>query len=305
MSSAPPLRRKRRLPHKSPRSPLYSPLGRDRVREEPFYITFLKTGSILLVLCMAGYLVLVLRASSYQEDDIPYREHLVVKHVKENEQVKDDGKVTTLPQFSLGSSSQNDAFGIADKYLSNVGESAPNEVIQFLDAAKALRTEFSKRYGGEISARALLERSLVVLKKNATAVDAMALRIQKARNTGGIFQVAIGGSSVAAGCGNFYHQSFPFVMERLMADLFGLLGLTLQVRNAAMEDVPVFPYTWCHSNFLGEDVDVASMDFGAIPVKHMDAMIRNMIGTTKYPPILIFRDVMQVRERQSLLQRYV
>ena len=304
MSATPSLRRKRRLPQKPLRSPLYNPDGRDRERAEPFYVTFLKTGSTILLLCTVIYLVFVVRASfSYQHsDELPYREHFVVKHAKE-EPVEDDGKVTTLPQFSLPASSERDAFGIAEKFFSDIGESAPNEVQQFLDAAKTLRTEFAQRYGGEVSARALLDRSLVVLKKDES-IDIMAQRIQTARKTSGIFQMAVGGNAAAAGCGNFFHQSFPFVVERLLADPFELLGLTLQVRNAAMEDVAVFPYTWCHSNFLGQDLDVASMDFGPIPVQQMEAVLRNMVGTEKNPPILIFRDVMQSQERQSLLQRY-
>jgi hypothetical protein len=259
-------------------------------------------GSTILVICAAAYFVIVVQFAS-TPDDVPYREHLVVKHADIPTVDKEDGKVTTLPRFTLGNASAYDAFGIVEKYLSHVNDEAPKQVLQFLDAAKTLRQKFAERYGGQVSARALLERSLVVLKKDSSQHSAMAHRIQTAINTRGVFHMAFGGNSAIAGCGNFFHQSFPFIVEGLLSDPLALLGLTLKVRNGAMEDIAAFPYTWCRSNFLGDNIDVASMDFGPLPSRQLETVIRNIVGSEQESPILVFRDSTHSQEQQSLMQR--
>lgn len=255
-----------------------------------------------------AYFVLFMRFASTYYDDVPYREHLVVKHVDIQKEKKneDDGKVITLPQFTLGNASAYDAFGIAETYLSNVSddEQVPKHVLQFLDAAKKLRQNFAERYGGQVSARALLERSLVVVTNNSSQHSAMAERIQNAINTTGLFHMAFGGNSAIAGCGNFFHQSFPFVIEGLLSEPLELIGLTLKVRNGGMGDISAFPYTWCRSNFLGDNLDVASMDFGPLPAHQMETIIRNMMGSEQESPILVFRDSSRhSKEQHSLLRR--
>jgi hypothetical protein len=296
------LRRKRRS--WVPRQSLRSPLSSDRDSEEPFHVTFFKVGSTILALSAVAYFVFVMRFASTYYDDVPYREHLVVKHVDiQKAKNEDDGKGTTLPQFSLGNASAYDAFAIADVYLSHINDEAPKQVLQFLDAAKKLRKNFAERYGGQVSARALLERSLVVVKKDSSQHSAMAQRIQSAINTTGVFHMAFGGNSAIAGCGNFFHQSFPFVIEGLLSEPLELLGLTLKVRNGGMGDITAFPYTWCRSNFLGDNLDVASMDFGPLPARQMEIIIRNMVGSEQESPILVFRDSTHSQEQQSLLRR--
>ena len=131
----------------------------------------------------------------------------------------------------------------------------------------------------------------------------MAFRIDVARQNSGVFSMAFGGSSAVAGYGNFHHQSFPYVVSQLLEAL-ELLGLSLQVRNGAVEHTAIFPYTWCHTNFMGENLDVSSIDFGTIPPRHLEAVIRNVVGTAQEgeAPILVFRDsISKPSERKSLL----
>ena len=68
------------------------------------------------------------------------------------------------------------------------------------------------------------------------------------------FRIAFGGYSVTVGRGNYFHQSYPFVLQRLLNRTMESLGLTqnhLDIRNAAIGGVPSFPYGWCMTNFWG------------------------------------------------------
>ena len=65
------------------------------------------------------------------------------------------------------------------------------------------------------------------------------------------FKIAFGGYSVTVGRGNYFDQSYPFVMERILKDPMKMLGIDLDVRNAAIGGIPSFPYGWCLKNFLG------------------------------------------------------
>ena len=185
----------RRTRPRSVRSSLYA--KRERT-EEPFYATFFKVGSTLLALCTVTYLVFVVRITSRanEHDGVPYREHLLVKHdnVPEKE-AREDIKVTTFPMFTLTATSENDVFGIAETHLSQVKQDAPQEILQFLDAAEKLRSDFADRYGGKVSARALIERSLVVLKKNESDIlsNAMAYRIQQVLQNKGVLEHGLWG----------------------------------------------------------------------------------------------------------------
>ena len=67
--------------------------------------------------------------------------------------------------------------------------------------------------------------------------------------------------SVTVGRGNYFSQSFPFVMQTKLEPLFNALKIELEVRNAAIGGVPSFPYGWCLENFWGLDADVVSWDY--------------------------------------------
>ena len=103
------------------------------------------------------------------EHGMPYQENLLVKHNDiPEEEAMEDNKVKLLPTFMLTAKSEHDAFGLSEMLLSHVKEDAPKEVLQFLNAIKKVCSEFAEHYGGKALARALLEWSLVVLKKNET-----------------------------------------------------------------------------------------------------------------------------------------
>ena len=74
--------------------------------------------------------------------------------------------------------------------------------------------------------------------------------------------MSFAGYSVTVGRGNYFSQSFPFIVEKILqATLQTLLGIPLQVRNAAIGGIPSFPYGFCLSHFLGDDADVVSWDY--------------------------------------------
>ena len=82
---------------------------------------------------------------------------------------------------------------------------------------------------------------------------------EKRRN----FVVSFGGYSVTVGRGNLFCQSSPFVVRRILGELVNdLLGVDLIARNAAIGGIPSFPFGWCLPNFLGEDSDLVSWDYG-------------------------------------------
>lgn len=83
-------------------------------------------------------------------------------------------------------------------------------------------------------------------------------RILEAHKEKRPFKIAFAGYSVTVGRGNYFHQSYPFVLEKIIKEPMKLLGVELEVRNAAIGGIPSFPYGWCLQNFLGADADVVS-----------------------------------------------
>lgn len=302
------------LRRKRPRALRPSLYANNRQAEEPFLLLCIKVGSTILACCAAAYLAVGVFVSRKQSvTNFNYREHLLVKPSSQNTlDTKENEKNNDLPTFTLFSKSEHDAFGIAEQYLSTAKDDAPTQVLQFIDAAESLRQEFSALYGGESSARALLERSIVVLKKTSsndesnstTVTSALARSIHTAQGSG-VLSMAFGGSSAVAGYGNFYHQSFPFIVENCIKEALELLGVSLRITNNAVEHTAIFPYTWCQKNYLGDDANVAMLDFGTMSIQQFESVLRNMLAGSRReaPIILVFRDSIQANERQSLLQR--
>ena len=132
-------------------------------------------------------------------------------------------------------------------------------LLKFIRKTKSLRAEFSARYGGDAKARAMLARGLSTFHEEANAasektnqrandslyisvlpVDVIhtANRILKARFENRTLKIAFGGYSVTVGRGNYFHQSYPFVMERILKEPMKMIGVDLSVRNAAIGGVP-------------------------------------------------------------------
>ena len=195
----------------------------------------------------------------------------------------------------------------------------------FLINAKNLRKEFSNRYGGEKIARSILRLGTSILDEkeynhhhhhnNKNEMDPFqdvpsslihtAKRMDIARKEKRSFQFAFAGYSVTTGRGNYFHQSYPFVMKNILSDTMTLLGISsIQVRNAAIGGIPSFPYGWCLTNFLGENPDVISWDYAmnepqGIP-QGFEAYLRQMLSSSS-PPKLIVKDTHMAIQRKQIL----
>ena len=122
------------------------------------------------------------------------------------------------------------------------------------------------------------------------------------------FVMAFGGYSVTVGRGNHFEQSYPFIMEKILAPILALppLGVKLVVRNSAIGGIPSFPYGWCLPNFLGEDADAVSWDYGINEgngAAGLESYVRQALMMPKSPPMFILLDMK--RPRLDLLQKYV
>jgi hypothetical protein len=76
------------------------------------------------------------------------------------------------------------------------------------------------------------------------------------------FVWAVGGHSVTAGHGNFYHESYTAVMERAVKDVLSSTGIQFVGRNYAMGGTTSAPETaFCTKEIYGQDIDVLVYDF--------------------------------------------
>jgi len=164
-----------------------------------------------------------------------------------------------LPVWDLGEGSKYDAFGIVELYQqyetqtdgggnSVKNNNNPEDLIvgnkaAFWTMTESLRLQFAELYGGENAVRAIMERGLTTFPMPTTTgtsggppsdVVATACRIQNAQKEDRAFKVTFGGYSVTVGRGNYFSQSFPFVMNRILEPPFKLLGINLSVKNAAI-----------------------------------------------------------------------
>lgn len=163
-----------------------------------------------------------------------------------------------------------------------------------------LRNDFELRYGSY--SKILLERGL----DEFGSIDATARRMVEASQAGRPFVMAFSGYSVTVGRGNFFNQSFPFEVQRILNEpMQKLLGIALVVRNAAIGGIPSFPYSFCLEHFVGSDPDVLSWDYsmnegGSEAV--LEAFVRQSMQQLSKHPMIIMLDK-NVR-RSNLLKEY-
>jgi hypothetical protein len=116
---------------------------------------------------------------------------------------------------------------------------------------------FEERYGA-VAANDMQSKGIHAFG----SIDATSLRIISAAHTGRPFVMAFSGYSVTVGRGNYFNQSFPFVIQDILRDPFDhVFGIPLVVRNAAIGGIPSFPYGFCLEHFLGPKPDVISWDY--------------------------------------------
>ena len=90
---------------------------------------------------------------------------------------------------------------------------------------------------------------------------ALIASLRAARVGGRPWTIAIAGASVTAGFGNFHNESYPLILERMLAPTFAAAGVTLHVRNVANGGISSFSSGLCASAVLGRDPDVVAWDF--------------------------------------------
>jgi hypothetical protein len=162
-----------------------------------------------------------------------------------------------------------------------------------------LRKEFHIRYG---DASSQILANGIHLYGN---LQETALRFVRAAAHNRPFVIAFAGYSVTVGRGNFFSQSFPFVLERVLkAPLKRTLGIDLIVRNGAIGGIPSFPYGWCLSHFLGDDADVVSWDYGMNEGRGaavLESYIRQALQLPKRPKFIMLDNN---KERSQVLEAY-
>lgn len=192
---------------------------------------------------------------------------------------------------------------------------------RFVEKSRAMRKEFENRYGGNRAARAILQKALKSTFVESDTKDLgnfgnhpieyTAQRFLAARNENRPFRFGFIGYSVTAGRGNYFNQSFPFVMQRLLEAPMKELGIDLQVINSGIGGVPSFPTGLCLENHLGT-ADMVSWDFAMNEandvVEGIEAYIRNVLSLNKNQnmgPMLIVKDTHMAEQRAKMIANYV
>ena len=127
-----------------------------------------------------------------------------------------------------------------------------------------IRSAFNERYKVEFEGKNVLNGKKLLEKglKSFGSIENTARRILEASRASRPFVMAFSGYSITVGRGNFYNQSFPFVVGSILEEpLQQIFGVPLTVRNAAIGGIPSFPYAFCLDHFLGTDPDVVSWDY--------------------------------------------
>lgn len=99
------------------------------------------------------------------------------------------------------------------------------------DAIRQVKEEFYKRYGGKDIAEQYFEKTIT----SFGSIKATAERILRAAARQQPFVMGFAGYSITVGRGNFFNQSFPFVMERVLQKPMKAVGVpSFFVRNSAI-----------------------------------------------------------------------
>ena len=333
--------------------------------EEPFYLTNIKVGSVLLLLCSTCYLIQWLFWSpnpkaldhisedtwrSYMGNDGSNGVDYFSMNQKEKE--KELELELELPTFSMkdGTGPSMDVWDIAtgmEALLSTTTTTTttdhhhlPSDLNDFLQRSEQLRMEFSDLYGGTNASRALLRRgvktiipssssSLLLQEMDPNDLDGTIHYqnqkefLEKIKESGVFYtaqmifeakeqqtpvRVSFAGSSAVTGRGNFEKDAFPNKVNSLVSTPMKLLGVTMEVTNAAINDISSFPYGWCLSNHLGKHANVVSWDAAMNGRRDksagMESYLRNILSFSQnsVSPMFIVRENFISNERLKLLQ---
>lgn len=193
----------------------------------------------------------------------------------------------------------------------NKQENAPQEKSSPLfetysfTSTRQAKDAYYHRYGGKTAALDLLKRGL----EGYGTVTATAKRLLRAAAEKKPFVLAFAGYSVTVGRGNYYQQSFPFVLQRILDPILRAspLHTSVVVRNSAIGGIPSFPYGFCLSHFLGTDPDVTSWDYsmneGSGATAALESYVRHTQAQLPHRPLLIVLESVH-HVRCQLLQDY-
>eukprot|EP01032_Pedospumella_encystans_P030514 gene30514-34444_t len=83
---------------------------------------------------------------------------------------------------------------------------------------------------------------------------------EKVLHKGSTFTFVFSGTGVTAGYDNFFHQSYPMVIEKRLTPLFKALDIDLVVRNIGQVHVDCRLSNYCFDALGGEIVDVVGWE---------------------------------------------
>ena len=182
-------------------------------------------------------------------------------------------------------------------------ESRTSDALKQIDE---LKEDFYKRYGGKEEANTLLKKGVISFGGRSEVYKHMAHRFLQAAAKNVNVKFSFGGYSVTVGRGNHFSQSYPFVVQRVLNDLIlDIWNIELDVKNAAIGGIPSLPYGWCLKNFLGDDSDLVSWDYGmneGSTTHALESYLRHSM-TLPNKPMFLMLDVNNRRKR--ILDDYV
>ena len=302
----------------------------DKRKEEPFLLTNMKVGGVLLIIMLCIYTLLSLKNSASRiiwgnngnggvmvDSEGLWSNYVNDDNVHQQSSEERRQKITVFPTFELDRSTQYDAWGISETFFQG-SMKVDSRSSRLLKLASQKRIDFASRYGGTNAARAIVAKALVTFtptsgdgKKNDGIPEGIrytAWRILEAKRNKRPFTISFAGGSAVTGRGNYFADSFPNVMAQILVEPLSKIGVKVEVRNAAVADIGTFPYGWCLNNFLGQDADVVSWDPEMVnmgdTIYSFEAYLRNAI-TLSHSPMFIAREYAFSESRRSLLQKYV
>jgi hypothetical protein len=182
----------------------------------------------------------------------------------------------------------------------NLPHFVPHQARKHLDD---IRHAFQERYGGSKMSNELLQQGLHMFG----SIDHTAHRLLVASQERRPFVMAFSGYSITVGRGNFFNQSFPFVVQNVLQHAMQqVLDIPLEVRNGAIGGIPSFPYGFCFEHFLGRDADVISWDYSmneqGKDASVLESWIRQATQQLPRRPMVIMIDTND--HRMHLLDQY-
>ena len=220
-----------------------------------------------------------------------------------------------VPLFVQGVNYENalDTYNIAQEIVSEHHWEKLFSDSNFAKIAADIREKFELLYGGQQAAKDIMRKGISTFLSDSrvrASLEYTARRMQKARENGNEFRLGFAGYSVTAGRGNYFNQSFPFVVERILQHPMNELGMKIKVINAGIGGVPSFPYGLCLQNFFGSDsLDVISWDFAmneaSDAVDGIEAFIRQVVSLQKISPMLLVKDTHLAVKRSAMIKKYV